>query len=111
MGWFLATHHVLIELRRNLTLKAEYNRLVGQINDMMPGKHNIVVVLCGETSADLLDRLKATYRPSIFPEPNIALFAKHQTRLNSSGRLVFSPLAIFSMFAREIFLSPRSTPE
>lgn len=36
--------------------------------------------------------------------------AGSQTRLNSSGRLFFKPLAIFSMFTNDTFLIPRSTP-
>jgi hypothetical protein len=34
-----------------------------------------------------------------------------QTRSNRPGRLAFRPLAIFSKFTRETFLTPRSTPE
>jgi hypothetical protein len=73
---FLGTHRVLIELKRNLTVKAEYNRLVGQIEDMVPAKHNIVIALCGDTSAGLFDRLKATYKTSVYPEPNVAIVCK-----------------------------------
>ena len=34
----------------------------------------------------------------------------HQTRLNKSGRLAFSPLAIFPMFTSDTFRIPRSIP-
>jgi len=33
-----------------------------------------------------------------------------QTRPNRSGKLFFNPLAIFSMFTSETFLTPRSMP-
>ena len=33
-----------------------------------------------------------------------------QTRPNSSGKLFFNPLLIFSMFTSDTFLTPRSTP-
>jgi hypothetical protein len=33
-----------------------------------------------------------------------------QTRPNKSGKLFFSPLAIFSIFTRDTFLTPLSTP-
>jgi hypothetical protein len=71
----LGTERVLIEMKRNLNTKAEYNRLVGQITDMKPGKNNIIVLLCGETSAEWLDRLKAIYKPSWLP-PTMAILVQ-----------------------------------
>jgi hypothetical protein len=70
---------VFIELKRNLTQKAELNRLVGQIDDLQPENHNIIIVLCGFTSPALLDRLKAKYKgwsPSILPKPSTAIVHK-----------------------------------
>lgn len=69
------TERVLIELKRELNTKAEYNRLVGQITDMKPDKNNIIVVLCGDTSAEWLDRLKAIYKPGWFP-PTMAILVR-----------------------------------
>ena len=42
----LSGDQVFIELKRNLTQKAELNRLIGQIDDLQPEEHNIIVVLC-----------------------------------------------------------------
>lgn len=36
--------------------------------------------------------------------------ASHGIRLKSSGKLVFRLRAIFSMFTKDTFLTPRSTP-
>jgi hypothetical protein len=70
---------VFIELKRNLTQKAELNRLVGQIEDLQPEKHNIIIVLCGITSPALLNRLKAKYQswsPSTLFKPSTAIITK-----------------------------------
>lgn len=76
---FVGSDHVFIELKRNLTQKSNLNRLVGQIEDLKPDKHNIIIVLCGETAARMLDRLKAKYKgwaPSIMPRPSTAIVPK-----------------------------------
>lgn len=75
----LSGDQVFIELKRNLTQKAELNRLIGQIDDLQPEEHNIIVVLCGVTSPALLDRLKAKckgWSPSILPKPSTAIVPK-----------------------------------
>src|SRR5712691_7198473 len=46
---FFGSSEVFVELKRNLVQKAQYDRLVGQIESLEPGKNAIVVVLCGET--------------------------------------------------------------
>jgi hypothetical protein len=74
----LSTERVLIEMKRNLVHKAEFNRLVGQITDLRPGENNIIVVLCGETSPEWLNRLKATFKPSWLP-PTMAILARKMT--------------------------------
>jgi hypothetical protein len=52
---------VFIELKRNLLQKAQYDRLVGQIESLEPRKNAIVVVLCGETNPSFVSRLKEKY--------------------------------------------------
>lgn len=77
---FLGSGHVFIELKRDLIRKSEFNRLVGQITDLRPEKHNIIVVLCGKTAPDMLARLKAVCKewpPSVIAyEPSITIVSK-----------------------------------
>jgi len=80
---FISTERVLIELKRNLNSKSEFNRLVGQIADLKPDRTNIIVVLCGETSAQWLDRLKATFKPSWLP-PTLAILVRESVTSPSS---------------------------
>jgi hypothetical protein len=53
-----------IELKRNLLRKTEFDRLVGQIESLQPAQHSVIIVLCGETKASFIGRLKERY-PSI----------------------------------------------
>jgi hypothetical protein len=72
---------IFIELKRNLTQKTEFNRLVGQIEDLQPEKHNVIIVLCGTTSPALLNRLKEKYQswsPSMLTKPSTAIIPKPQ---------------------------------
>ena len=46
---FFGSSEVFVELKRNLLQKAQYDRLVGQIESLEPKKNPIIVVLCGET--------------------------------------------------------------
>src|SRR5260370_34946270 len=48
-------------MKSNLHQKAQYDRLVGQIESLEPGKNAIVVVLCGETNPSLVTRFKEKY--------------------------------------------------
>jgi hypothetical protein len=52
---------VFVELKRNLLHKAQYDRLVGQIESLEPRKNAIVVVMCGETNPSLVTRFKEKY--------------------------------------------------
>jgi len=52
---------VFIEIKRNLKQKTSYDRLVGQIEGMDPGKNNIVLVLVGERDEGLVGRLTERY--------------------------------------------------
>jgi len=57
----LGSSEVFVELKRNLLQKSQYDRLVGQIESLEPGKNAIVVVLCGETNPSLVTRFKEKY--------------------------------------------------
>lgn len=63
---FWGTDDVFIELKRNLRQKSQLDRLVGQIEGLQPGKHKIIIVLCGETAPALLDRLVTKYKDHWF---------------------------------------------
>lgn len=58
---FLRSSEVFIELKRDLQQKNQLDRLVGQLESLKPGKHRIIVVLCGETKPELLTRLRLQY--------------------------------------------------
>jgi len=59
---FFGESEVFVELKRNLTQKAQLDRLVGQIASLHPDKNNVIVVLCGETNPALLSRFKELFR-------------------------------------------------
>lgn len=59
---FLFTVEVFFELKHNLTRKTDFDRLVGQLHGLEPGKRRIIVVLCGRTDQALLGRLKELFR-------------------------------------------------
>jgi hypothetical protein len=56
---------VFFELKRNLTKKVEFDRLVGQIEGMLPDKHIVFVVLVGDLDESLVGRLKSKYSERI----------------------------------------------
>jgi hypothetical protein len=58
---FLGPSDVFVELKRNLTQKSQLDRLIGQLECLLPRKNYIIVVLCGETNPALVARLKAQY--------------------------------------------------
>jgi hypothetical protein len=58
---FFGSSEVFIELKRNFLQKAQYDRLVGQIESLEPKKNPIIVVLCGETNPALLTRFRQRY--------------------------------------------------
>lgn len=48
---FLGSTEVFVELKLNLLQKAQFDRLVGQIESLQPQKNAIIIILCGETVA------------------------------------------------------------
>jgi len=59
---FFGASEVFLELKRNLTSKAQLDRLVGQIESLEPKKNFVILVLCGKTNPTLLARLRERYR-------------------------------------------------
>ena len=59
---FFGSSEVFIELKRNLSHKAQLDRLVGQMESLLPGKNAIVLVLCGDTNPALVTRFKEKYK-------------------------------------------------
>ena len=55
------TTGVFFELKRNLKRKGEFNRFVGQIEEINPRRNIVIVVLIGELDASLVARLKEQY--------------------------------------------------
>jgi hypothetical protein len=79
LSWkgLLLMQDVAIELKVNLRKKSEYDRLVGQIEQLEPRKQKVVVVLVGETADVFLYRLRERYAdlttPPIGTEPSMAV--------------------------------------
>jgi hypothetical protein len=59
---FFGPSEVFVELKRNLLQKREYDRLVGQIESLQPGKNAIVAILCGKINPALVTRFKEKYK-------------------------------------------------
>jgi len=70
---FLGSSEVFVELKRNLLQKSQYDRLVGQIESLEPGKNAIVVVLCGETNPSLVTRFRDKYEITDGPQFRVIL--------------------------------------
>jgi hypothetical protein len=58
----LSNDQLLIEVKRNLRKKADYDRLVGQIEGLKPKKNKIFLVLVGGTDPALIGRLREQFR-------------------------------------------------
>ncbi|HXE89711.1 MAG TPA: hypothetical protein VNK82_01975 [Terriglobales bacterium] len=57
---------VFIELKHNLRQKSEYDRLIGQIEQLNPRSNQIIVVFCGAATSDtLVSRFQERYRDVI----------------------------------------------
>jgi hypothetical protein len=73
----LSRTEVFLELKLNLKRKAAYDRLVGQVEALDPGKRKVIVVLIGASDAGLVGRLREQYARSIETdlgeEPSLAI--------------------------------------
>ena len=67
LSWqgFLFSDELFIELKRDLSKKTEYDRLVGQIVALKPGNRRILIVLVGDTSVKLLNRLTEQFQTEL----------------------------------------------
>jgi len=67
---FLGAAQIFIELKYNLRQKGEYDRLVGQLEQINPKKRRVIVVLCGDQhNESLLARLQERYKKAFSPMP------------------------------------------
>ena len=55
------SEEVFLEVKWRLARKADYDRLIGQVEGLKPKKNNVVVVLIGDTNEQLLCRLHAYF--------------------------------------------------
>ena len=58
----IASDMLMIEVKRNLRRKSDYDRLVGQVEGLKPRKNKILVILVGETDPALLGRLREQFK-------------------------------------------------
>ena len=66
----VSSDSVFIELKYNLRQKGEYDRLIGQITQINPGKRHLIVVLCGDQhDENLVTRLRQSYKVTDYPYP------------------------------------------
>lgn len=66
----ISSDAVFIELKYNLRQKTEYDRLIGQIEQINPAKRNLIVVLCGDQhDENLVARLRERYKVFDIPYP------------------------------------------
>lgn len=61
---------VFIELKLNLQQKDEHDRLIGQIVQINPAKHNLIVLLIGEHNENFVARLQERYKMYDVPVPS-----------------------------------------
>lgn len=64
LSWsgLLLKGEVFFEVKRNLDKKTDYDRLIGQIEALKPRDNKVIVVLVGETSKELLGRLREHHK-------------------------------------------------
>ena len=67
LSWqgLIFSDELFIELKRNLSKKTDYDRLVGQIVALKPSNRRILIVLIGDTSAKLFDRLTEQFQTEL----------------------------------------------
>jgi hypothetical protein len=58
----MSRDEVYFEVTRNLHKKAEYDRLVGQVEGLKPKDKKVFIVLVGDTDPELLGRLRDQFR-------------------------------------------------
>lgn len=80
---FFGRDEVFFEVKKELSSKAEFNRLVGQLMDMEPKRRKIIVVLCGKTDPSYVHRLKGHFKEFLGepenpwdPQPQMGILLK-----------------------------------
>jgi hypothetical protein len=63
---FFGSSEVFVELKRNLTLKTQLDRLIGQIHGLQPKKNKIIVVLCGEVNPAWANRFRESFASELY---------------------------------------------
>jgi len=61
---------LFIEIKLNLQQKDEYDRLIGQIVQIDPAKHDLIVLLIGEHNENFVARLQERYKRYDVPIPS-----------------------------------------
>jgi len=74
-----------IELKKDLSKKAQINRLVGQIVDYKREYEDIVIVLVGETNKDALDGLKDAIDDLVGNQMGIGLSRQPRIKIIDKG--------------------------
>lgn len=55
---FFSPSRLYVEIKLNLQAKSEFDRLLGQLEQMEPRDNNVLIILCGETDPSLLSRVR-----------------------------------------------------
>ena len=63
LNGLLSNDKLLFEVKRSLRKKADYDRLIGQIEGLKPRQNSILIVLVGDTDPALLGRLREHCEP------------------------------------------------
>lgn len=71
----ISDDEVFIEVKRRLSRKSEFNRLVGQISSLDPLKNKILLVLIGDCDIELIGRLRRQFREQLNGKSATALNA------------------------------------
>jgi hypothetical protein len=67
----LSNDEVFIEVKRRLSRKSEFNRLIGQVMGLGPEKHKLLVVLIGTCDIELVGRLRLQLKQYVQQGPLI----------------------------------------
>lgn len=62
----ISTGELYIEIKKDLRSKSEFDRLLGQIETLNPLERQLILVLCGDTKLDFVDRLRERYSAHLY---------------------------------------------
>jgi hypothetical protein len=90
----LSETEVFFEVKKDLKKKTDFDRLVGQIEGLDPAHHRVVVVLFGNSSPQLIGRLKEKYEEALadtLTQPQLLLVDKNPNQApEEEGGWLFS---------------------